>query len=252
MHDRYSRQILLREIGPDGQKKIGESKVVVVGCGALGTHASSMLVRAGVGETTVVDPDRVDITNLHRQTLFGEDAVGNPKAETAQGMLRSINSEVGIKGIVARVTEDNVEDIIAGADAVIDGTDNMTARFIVNDACVKLRIPWVYGGAVGTSGMVFAVMPDGPCLRCIFPRLPPEGSLPTCDTMGIANSLPSVVASLEVTEALKMLTGQSPIPELMVIDVWSGDFQRIRVRRNEDCITCVRKDFYNYSGQGDG
>ena len=151
MHDRYSRQILLREIGSDGQKKIGESKVVVVGCGALGTHASSMLVRAGVGETIVVDPDRVDITNLHRQTLFGEDAVGKPKAETAQGMLRSINSEVGIKGIVARVTEDNVEDIIAGADAVIDGTDNMTARFIVNDACVKLMIPWVYGGAVGTS-----------------------------------------------------------------------------------------------------
>ena len=252
MHDRYSRQILLREIGADGQKKISESKVVVVGCGALGTHASSMLVRAGVGETVVVDPDRVDITNLHRQTLFGEGAVGRPKAEVAQEMLRSINSEVGITGIVTKVTEDNVEDIIAGADAVVDGTDNMTARFIVNDACIKLQTPWVYGGAVGTSGMAFAVMPDGPCLRCIFPRLPPEGSLPTCDTMGIANSLPSVVASLEVTEALKMLVGQDPIPELMVIDVWSGDFQRIRVRKNEDCITCVRKDFYRYGGQGDG
>ena len=243
---RYSRQILLREIGADGQRKIGESKAVVVGCGALGTHASSMLVRAGVGRMTVVDPDKVDITNLHRQTLFGEDAVGRSKAEEAQALLKCVNSEVEITGIDTRVTAENAEEIIADADVVVDATDNMTARFVVNDACIKLGTPWIYGGAVGTSGMVFAVGPDGPCLRCIFPKLPPEGSLPTCDTIGIMNSLPSVVASLEVTEALKIILGRDPTPELMVIDIWSGDFQKIRIRKKDDCITCVKRDFYNY------
>ena len=249
--DRYSRQILLKEIGAEGQRMIGESKAVVVGCGALGTHASSLLVRAGVGKMVVIDPDKVDVTNLHRQALFGENAVGRPKAEMAQEALRSINSEVQVTGIVARVTAENVEEVIASADVVVDGTDNMTARFIVNDACVKLRTPWVYGGAVGTSGMVFAVTPDGPCLRCVFPGIPPEGSLPTCDTVGIVNSLPSVVASIEVTEAMKMLLGLNPTPELMAIDVWSGDFEKIRVMTNENCITCVQKDFYRFDSPSD-
>ncbi|UCE80760.1 MAG: HesA/MoeB/ThiF family protein [Methanobacteriota archaeon] len=246
--DRYSRQTLLKEIGSEGQKKISKGKAVVVGCGALGTHASSLLVRAGVGETVIVDSDTVDITNLHRQTLFGERAIGKNKAEVAERLLREINSEVEVKGIITRVTTENAEEIIAGSSVVVDATDNMDARFIVNDACVKLRIPWIYGGAVATSGMVFSILPDGPCLRCIFPKLPPKRSLPTCDDVGIVNSLPSIVASLEVTEAFKVLIGEDPTPELMVVDAWSGDVQKIRVTRNPDCVSCGKHDFYNYDG----
>ena len=246
--DRYSRQTLLKEIGVEGQRRLGEAKAVVVGCGALGTHASSLLVRAGVGETMVIDPDDVDISNLHRQTLFDERSVGRPKAEVAEELLTGVNSNVGVKGIVAELSVDNAEELLTGADVVVDATDNMEARFVMNDACVKLRTPWVYGGAVATSGMVLAVTPDGPCLRCIFPKLPPRGSLPTCDDVGIVNSLPSIIASLEVTETFKILMGLEPARDLLVIDVWTNDFQRISVKKNPDCITCGRHDYYNYEG----
>ena len=244
--DRYSRQVLLKEIGPEGQRRIGAGKAVVVGCGALGTHTSSLLVRAGVGRLTVVDHDTVHISNLHRQTLFGENSVGKFKAEVAERLLSEINSETEIVGVVEKLTTENAEGIIEGADVVVDATDNMLARFVLNDACVKLGTAWIYGGAVATSGMVLAINPEGPCLRCLFPKLPPKDSLPTCDTIGIVNALPSVVASFEVIEAIKILMGKEPTPELMVIDVWSEELQKIRVRRNPDCVSCGRREFYRY------
>jgi len=246
--DRYSRQILLREIGLEGQKKIGDSTTVVVGCGALGTHAASLLVRAGVGRTVVVDPDNIEISNLHRQTLFCETDVGERKAEAAKRRLREINSEVEVEGLVDRIIPENAERILKEANVVVDATDNMDARFVVNDACVKLGIPWVYGGAVGTAGMVFVTTSDGPCLRCIFPKLPPKGELPTCDTVGIVNSLPSIIASMEVTEALKIILGEKPISELMVVEVWSGDIQKIRVRKNPECTTCAKRQYNHNTG----
>ena len=246
--DRYSRQTLLREIGPEGQSKIGDSFAIVVGCGALGTHAASLLVRAGVGRTAVVDPDIIEISNLQRQTLFCEEDVGKHKAEVAKRRLAEINSEVGVEGLVDRITVENAERTLKGATVVVDATDNMEARFVMNDACIKLGIPWIYGGAVATAGMVFATTRNGPCLRCIFPKLPPKGELPTCDTVGIVNSLPSIVASMEVTEALKIILGEEPTPELMVIEVWSGDIQKIEVRKNPECMTCGRHEYYNYSG----
>ena len=246
--DRYSKQLLLREIGQEGQAKLLKGRLVVVGSGALGTHASSLLVRAGVGRVTVVDRDSVDISNLQTQTLFGEDSVGKPKATVAEEQLRRVNSEIEIEGVVTDLTENNVEELISEADVVVDATDNLKTRFIVNDACVKLGIPWVYGGAVGTAGMVFVIKPEGPCLRCLFPRLPPREATPTCDDVGIINTLPSVVASMEVTEALKILLGSETTPELMIIDVWSCDMQKIRMKRNPDCVTCVRHEFYRVDG----
>lgn len=241
--NRYSRQILLPEIGPEGQRKLGRSKAVVIGCGALGTNALSFLVRAGVGQVTVVDRDIVDLSNLQRQTLFEEGDIGRPKAKVAEERLGRINSEIRIKGMVADLSHANMEGVVKGATVVLDATDNMDTRFLVNDACVKHGIPWVYAGAVGVTGMVMPVVPEGPCLRCVFPNLPRPGQLPTCETVGIVNTLPGTVASLEVTEAFKIMQGKDPITELMVLDVWQGDLQRIKVKKNPDCETCGKRDF---------
>lgn len=241
--NRYSRQLLLPEIGPKGHAKLARSKVLVVGCGALGTHSLSFLVRAGVGDVTVVDRDVVDITNLQRQTLFSETDMGRPKAKVAEETLRKVNSDVKIRGVVADLTFTNIERLIKGADVVVDATDNMETRYLVNDACVKHRTPWVYGGAVGTSGMMLAIVPGGPCLRCLFPSVPQAGELPTCDTVGIANTLPSVVASFQVTEAFKILMGKQHTREMIVIDVWNEDVQKITVKKNPRCPTCGARDF---------
>ncbi len=244
--ERYSRQTLLKEIGEGGQTKISAAKAVIVGCGALGTYTASLLTRAGVGRILIADRDNVELSNLQRQILFSEQDVGEPKASTAERLLKQVNSEIEITSTMTDIGVDNVEDLVDGATVVVDATDNMQTRFVVNDACVKLGIPWVYGGAVGTSGMVFSIVPTGPCLRCVFPTLPPAGQLPTCNTVGIVNSLPSVVASLEVTEALKVMLGEKTTPELMIIDVWHGDLQKIRVKRNPDCESCGKRHYYAY------
>jgi adenylyltransferase/sulfurtransferase len=241
--NRYSRQILLPEIGQAGQKRLAKSRAVVIGCGALGTNALSFLVRAGVGQVTVVDRDIVDLSNLQRQTLFTEEDVGRPKAIAAQDWLRQINSEVEVEAKVADVSFSNVERLVKDATVVLDATDNMDTRFLVNDACVKRSIPWVYAGAVGVTGMVLPVVPGGPCLRCVFPTLPQPGQLPTCDTVGIVNTLPAIVASIEVTEGFKIMQGKKPMKELMVLDVWLGEFQKIKVKQNPTCQTCGRRDF---------
>ncbi len=241
--NRYSRQILLPEIGSSGQKKLASSRAVVIGCGALGTYSLGFLVRAGVGQVVVVDRDIVDLSNLQRQNLFDEEDVGRPKAKAAEEALRKINSEIEIWGVVADVSYANVEKLIKNATTVVDATDNMDTRFLVNDACVKHGIPWVYAGAVGTTGMVMPIMPNGPCFRCVFPSLPQPGQLPTCDTVGIVNTLPSTVASLEVTEAFKIMQGKQPTKQLMFIDVWQSDLQKIAVRKNPQCQACVKRDF---------
>jgi adenylyltransferase/sulfurtransferase len=241
--NRYSRQVLLPEIGPDGQRLLGRGKAVVIGCGALGTYALSFLVRAGVGQVTVVDRDVVDLSNLQRQSLFSEADVGRPKAKAAEDALRMVNSEVEIRGVVADVNYANIESLVKGSTVVLDATDNMDTRFLVNDACVKHGIPWVYAGAVGVTGMVMPVVEDGPCLRCVFRSLPQPGQLPTCDTVGIINTLPSAVAAVETTEAFKIMLGKEPIKELLVIDLWQGELQRVKVSKRKDCDCCGKRQF---------
>lgn len=191
----------------------------------------------------VVDRDIIDISNLQRQALFAEADIGRPKAKVAEEKLRRINSEVEVRGIVADVNHASIESFIRGATVVLDGTDNMDTRFLVNDACVKHGIPWIYAGAVGVTGMIMPVAEGGPCLRCVFPNLPQPGQLPTCDTVGIVNTLPAVVAGFEVTEAFKIMQGKEPIKELIVVDVWQGEVQKIKVKKNPMCDTCVRRDF---------
>jgi len=216
---------------------------VVIGCGALGTYALSFLVRAGVGQVVVIDRDVIDISNLQRQTLFNEADVGRPKAKVAEERLRQVNSEIEIWGVVADVNYTNIQKFVRGASVVLDATDNMETRFLINDACVKGRIPWVYAGAVGVTGMVMAIVPKGPCLRCVFPQLPQPGELPTCDTVGIINTLPSAVASIETTEALKMMLGKEHSKGLFVLDIWQGELQRIKVKKDPHCETCGKRSF---------
>jgi len=241
--NRYSRQILLPEIGAAGQKRLQKANVLVIGCGALGTHCLSFLVRAGIGNVTVVDRDVVDITNLQRQTLFGESDVGRPKAKVAEQKLREVNSEPEIAGIVADVNYSNIERLIKNADLVLDATDNMETRFLVNDACVRNHKPWIYAGAVGTTGMVMDIVPGGPCLRCVFASLPLPGELPTCDTVGIVNTLPAAVASIEATQAYKILLGKEHAKGLIIVDLWSEDLQKINIKRNPECECCGKKNF---------
>jgi adenylyltransferase/sulfurtransferase len=241
--NRYSRQLLLPEIGPAGQKRLGSAKAMVVGCGALGTYALSYLVRAGVGQVTVADRDIIDLSNLQRQSLFGERDIGRPKAKVAEERLREVNSDIDIHGVVSDVNYANIESLVKGATVVLDATDNMDTRFLVNDACVKHGIPWVYAGAVGVTGMVLPVVKKGPCLRCVFRSLPQPGQLPTCDTVGIVNTLPSAVASVEVTEAFKIMLGKEPIKELMVLDLWQEELQRVKVKKRKDCDCCGKRDF---------
>jgi len=235
--------VLLPEIGPAGQKALGKSYAVVIGCGALGTHALSFLVRAGVGKVKVIDRDVVEESNLQRQTLFSENDLGRAKAKVAEQRLREVNSEIDIKGEVVDLNHANILSVVRGATVVLDATDNMDTRFLVNDACVKMGIPWIYAGAVGTTGMVLPIVKGGPCLRCVFPSPPRPGELPTCDTVGIVNTLPSIVASLETTEAFKIMQGKEPGKELVFVDVWLSDLQKIKVKKNPDCECCGKHNF---------
>lgn len=251
LRDRYSRQALFAPIGPRGQERLARSWVVVLGCGGLGTNLSSMMARAGVGRLLVVDRDRVDLSNLQRQALFAEaDAqAGVYKAEAAGRRLREINSEIEIETRVAEVTGSNIEDMIRGADLVLDGFDNLEGRFLVNDACVKLGIPWVYGACVAAMGTVMTVCPPRtPCLRCVFESMPAPGSSATCNSVGVLASVVSIVASLEVCEALKILTGNLDAIslDLRTFDVWAGTERRIPLSAFDtrgQCPACGQRRF---------
>lgn len=236
---RYSRQVLLSHIGEEGQERLQKSKVTIIGCGALGTGIAEHLTRAGVGHLVVVDRDFIELDNLQRQHLFTEADVGTPKAVAAQEKLNAINSEVTITHFVEDVNQTNVEQFIKGRDIILDGTDNLTVRYIVNDACNKVQVPWVYGACVSVNGMTMNILPEGPCLQCLLPQMPAPGSVPSCDTVGIINTLPSVVSSIQSTETLKFLTGAPLTSDLTIIDIWEKDFKFVAVSQREDCPCCV-------------
>jgi molybdopterin/thiamine biosynthesis adenylyltransferase len=245
---RYARQTRLPEIGMEGQRKLSQSSVLVVGCGALGSTLASTLVRAGIGLVRIVDRDVLELNNLQRQVLFDEDDVakGLPKAEAAVSKLRKINSSVGVEGHVTDVTPKNIESLMAEVSLVLDATDNFESRYVINDAAVKHGVPWIYGGVIGMTGMTMNVLPGtGPCLRCVFPTAPPAGSFPTCETAGVLNTVPAVIASIQATEALKILSGDEPSLQMVYVDMWKQSFRQMAVSRDDNCPACglYRFDF---------
>lgn len=251
---RYHRQVLLPQIGPEGQERLSRSRVLLVGCGALGSVVAEQLVRAGLGLLRIVDRDIVELTNLQRQVLFDERDVKEhtPKAIAAAERLGRINSTVQIESLVTDLHAGNVEQIAglergdAPVHLIIDGTDNVQARYLLNDVSVKHRVPWIYGACVGTQGRCMAIRPpQTACLRCLFPVPPQAGELPTCDTAGVLAAASSVVASLQVIASLKWLVRAEISRGLVVVDLWQP---RVRVIgpdqvKREDCPTCGRGKF---------
>lgn len=249
MNERYSRQILFSGVGRAGQERLSNSRVLLVGCGALGASHAEMLARAGVGRLRIVDRDFVEFTNLQRQTLFKEsDAVERlPKAVAAKQRIAEINSEIEVEPFVADVNNSNIESLTENCDIVLDGTDNFQVRYLLNDACVKHEKTWIYGAAVSGYGTTMTVIPgETPCLRCVFEEMPDAGSSPTCDTAGVIMPIISSISSIQVTEAIKLLVGDldSLHRSLVQIDVWQNDWRKIKLAgRNPDCKTCARREF---------
>ena len=250
---RYSRQILFEHIGEAGQRKLQSSRVTLIGCGALGTVLADTLVRAGVGFLRIVDRDVVELNNLQRQVLFAEEEAveGTPKAVAAAARLARINSEVSVEPIVADADPANIESFANEAHLLLDGTDNLETRFLMNDVAVKHRIPWVYGACLGADGMVMPVVPGlTPCLRCIWDRPPSPGVALTCDTAGIVAPIVHIVASLQVVEALKILTDQIEAlnRNLVQIYAWTGQFGRFDLQSAYDAgdCPCCKGGQYDY------
>ena len=254
MFERYSRQTVIPEIGIEGQKRISNSCALIIGCGALGTVIASALVRAGVGRVKIVDRDFIEYHNLQRQILFNEDDVKQnlPKAVAAERHLKEVNSEITVQGIVSDVNYANIEDLARGADVILDGTDNLETRFLINDVSLKLRIPWVYGGAIDTVGMTMTIIPyETPCFRCIIRGETYGTKGLTCETAGVISPAPWVTASLQAAEALKILTGSSRINrDLIDLDVWNNKFNQLKFNgRNIDCPACGYNRFEFLDGK---
>src|SRR3984893_5719237 len=227
--ERYSRQILFSGIGREGQTHLLNSRALIIGCGALGSAQAEALARAGAGRLRIVDRDFVESSNLQRQTMFTEsDAIDRlPKAIACANHVREINSSVEVEAEIADVNHSNIERLIGDCDVVLDGTDNFSTRYLINDACVKHNITWIYGAAVGSYGVSMTIRPqEAPCLRCVFPEAPPAASAPTCDTAGVIMPIISIVAAVQVTEAIKLLIGQTESLHraLMQFDVWRNEW----------------------------
>lgn len=254
--DRYSRQIRYRNIGEEGQEKLLRSRVVIVGMGALGCVSANELVRAGVGYVRIIDRDLVEVSNLQRQVLYTEaDAErSDPKVFAAAEYLKAVNSEITIDPVFGDLNSSNADEMLGGCDLVVDATDNLEVRYLINEYCVEHGIPWVYGGAVSAEGMTASFLPDGPCLSCFTGSEGAEGqgSGITCSTAGVLNSLTAIVASLQVTEAIKILTGSDSVRHgMLFLELWENDFIELPLDKNPDCPVCGRHQ-YKYLGKAAG
>jgi molybdopterin-synthase adenylyltransferase len=273
---RYERQALLPQIGAAGQEKLSKSHVLLVGCGALGCHAADQLVRAGIGKLRLVDRDIVELTNLQRQTLFDEEDANAAvaKAAAAARRLNRINSTIGVEPVVADFWAGNAEELLDGVDLILDGTDNVQTRYVLNDVSVKHGIPWIHAACVGTEGRVMSIIPgQTACLRCVFPTPPDGKELPTCDTAGVLQAAAATAASFQVAQAIRVLitaeiaeTAQvnhtdsasavsaisavkkpleNGVEVLISFDVWKSRFNSIDLHdsRRADCPCCGQRDF---------
>jgi molybdopterin/thiamine biosynthesis adenylyltransferase len=252
---RYDRQIRFRQLGSDGQAALSRASVLVVGCGALGSVAADMLVRMGIGRTTIVDRDIVELHNLHRQPLFTEEDLreGRPKALAAEAALRAVNSDVDVRGMVEDFNYSTASRLARGADLIIDGTDNFETRLLINDLSLEKSIPWIYGGAIGADGVVKAIVPGKTsCFRCLIDEVPDPGDTPTCETAGVIAPAPHIVASLQVSLALRVLTGVEVNGDLLILDAWKGELRSLSVPRLPDCLACVHGERPFLSGEEAG
>jgi molybdopterin/thiamine biosynthesis adenylyltransferase len=227
--ERYSRQILFPGVAAAGQQRLLDARVVVVGCGALGSFQAGALARAGVGFLKIIDRDYVELSNLQRQWLFDQCDVeqGLPKSVAAARHLAAINSDINIDPVIADLEPGNVEELLGESGLILDGTDNFETRYLINDYAVSHGRPWVYGAAVGSYGISMAVVPGKTaCLRCVYPDAP-SGAQPTCETAGVLGSVTALIASLQVSEAIRILCGAEPSGKITTVDVWTGDIRQI-------------------------
>ena len=242
--NRYSRQTVYREIGEQGQQKLLRSKVAIVGMGALGTVAANSLARAGVGFLRLIDRDYVELSNLQRQTLYDEnDATRNsPKAVAACRHLANVNSEITLEPIVEELDSGNIERLFDGIDLVLDGLDNWESRFLLNESCHKLVIPWIYCAAIGSQGMTMNIRHTemSPCLQCIVPPDADSNNSPSCATAGVLNMVTGMIAAVQAAEAVKILVDSPQIREgLFVTNLWNNQFKTMPFAKNDDCPVCV-------------
>lgn len=249
MNERYSRQALFKPIGESGQEKINQKHVLIVGCGALGTANAANLVRSGIGKLTIIDRDYVELSNLQRQQLFTEKDAKNqiPKVVAAKERLKAINPEVEIAAYILDVTGEDFAPLLEGADLVIDATDNFDIRFIMNDLIHKYKLPWIFGSVVGSTGMSYTILPsETPCLACILNTTTMTGA--TCDSVGIIAPAVQMVVAHQSAEALKLLVEDEEAlrTELVMFDLWSNQYQTIKVDRAKkaDCPTCGTNPAY--------
>ena len=254
--ERYSRQILFPGIGADGQAKLGQARVAVVGVGATGAATASLLARAGVGHLTVIDRDFVEASNLQRQILFDEaDALASlPKAEAARRKIAAFNREVHVDAVIADLVPGNIRELLDPVELVLDCTDNFETRYLLNDYAVKQGKPWIYAAAVGAYAATMTILPEGElrtaCLACLFPAAP-TGTVETCDTAGILGSAVNLASSVQVAEALKLLTGQANLVRrsLLSFDLWTNERSEISTAKiNSKCEVCVGRVFRHLAG----
>ena len=254
---RYIRQEIFREIGKDGQKKIRNSSVAIVGLGALGSVSAQLLARAGIGKLILIDRDIVELSNLQRQSLFDESDIGKPKALAAKEKLSKINSDIKIDFFIDDLNYKNINELISitnkkiknkkNVDLILDCTDNLETRFLINDFCVKNKIPFIYSSAVGSKGYVFNVIPnETPCLRCFLKE---SAALDTCENVGVLNTITSIISSIQVNEAIKILLNKPYEENLILFDVWRNDLSKIKVNKDKKCVCCVKNNFEYFNGK---
>ena len=246
--DRYSRQERFAPFGVEGQRKLRSARAAIAGCGALGSFHAAALARAGIGGLRLIDRDYIEWNNLQRQWLYEEQdaAEALPKAVAAARRLARINADVAVEAETADLTAANADDLLSGVDVILDGTDNFETRYLINDWCVDRGVPWIYGAAVGSYGIVMPVLPaETACLACLYPE-PPSGAQPTCETAGVLNSITAAVAALQVAAAMQILSGHADcVPRrITTIDVWTGEIrQRRQPGPQPDCRACAARRF---------
>ncbi|HLK21702.1 MAG TPA: ThiF family adenylyltransferase [Bryobacteraceae bacterium] len=250
--ERYSRQILFPSVGETGQLRLLDARVTIVGCGALGSFQAGALARAGVGFLRIVDRDYVELSNLQRQWLFDQCDVEQalPKSVAAARKLAAINSDIRVEPVVADLTPSNVDELLGESGLILDGTDNFETRYLINDYAVSRGLPWIYGAAVGSYGISMAVIPGKTaCLRCVYPD-PPAGAQATCETAGVLGTITSLIASLQVSEAIKILCSGETSRKLTTVDVWTGEIRQISDRGTQpECPACGLREFPYLNGE---